>query len=283
MARQNNLKKVNDFRFSLIDNSSHKQLWSIRFSRPSFIIVSVSAILIVIALVYSLIAFTPLRVTIPGYPDAHSRRTAIQNAIKIDSLEKIITRWEIYSENLSRIVNGQEPLQLDSILKARNNRDFSNIDKEELSKQDSLLRQTVTEAEKFNIDATKERNLPIEGMHFFVPLKGVVSQGYERVLHPYIDITAPAGSVVMSVLEGTVIFAGWNDEAGYTIQIQHSNDIVSIYKHNQKLLKNTGDKVSAGTSIALVGNTGSLTTGDHLHFELWYKGEAVDPTQYIGF
>lgn len=283
MARQNNLKKVNDFRFSLIDNSSHKQLWSIRFSRPSFIIVSVSAILIVIALVYSLIAFTPLRVTIPGYPDAHSRRTAIQNAIKIDSLEKIITRWEIYSENLSRIVNGQEPLQLDSILKARNNRDFGNIDKEELSKQDSLLRQTVTEAEKFNIDATKERNLPIEGMHFFVPLKGVVSQGYERVLHPYIDITAPAGSVVMSVLEGTVIFAGWNDEAGYTIQIQHSNDIVSIYKHNQKLLKNTGDKVSAGTSIALVGNTGTLTTGDHLHFELWYKGEAVDPTQYIGF
>lgn len=283
MARQNNLKKVNDFRFSLIDNSSHKQLWSIRFSRPSFIIISISATLIIIALVYSLIAFTPLRVTIPGYPDAHSRRAAIQNAIKIDSLEKIITRWEVYSENLSRVVNGKEPLQLDSILKARNNRDFSNIDKEELSRQDSLLRQTVTEAEKFNINATKERNLPIEGMHFFVPLKGVVSQGYERVSHPYIDITAPAGSVVMSVLEGTVIFAGWNDEAGYTIQIQHSNDIVSIYKHNQKLLKNTGDKVSAGTSIALVGNTGSLTTGDHLHFELWYKGEAVDPTQYISF
>lgn len=283
MARQNNLKKVNDFRLSLIDNSSHKQLWSIRFSRPSFIIISISASLIIIALVYSLIAFTPLRVTIPGYPDAHSRRAAIQNAIKIDSLEKIITRWEIYSENLNRVVNGKEPLQLDSILKARNNRDFSNIDREELSKQDSLLRQTVTEAEKFNIDATKERNLPIEGMHFFVPLKGVVSQGYERVSHPYIDITAPAGSVVMSVLEGTVIFAGWNDEAGYTIQIQHSNDIVSIYKHNQKLLKNTGDKVSAGTSIALVGNTGTLTTGDHLHFELWYKGEAVDPTQYIGF
>ena len=161
MARQNNLKKVNDFRFSLIDNSSHKQLWSIRFSRPSFIIISISATLIIIALIYSLIAFTPLRVTIPGYPDAHSRRAAIQNAIKIDSLEKIITRWEVYSENLSRVVNGKEPLQLDSILKARNNRDFSNIDKEELSKQDSLLRQTVTEAEKFNIDATKERNLPI--------------------------------------------------------------------------------------------------------------------------
>lgn len=102
-------------------------------------------------------------------------------------------------------------------------------------------------------------------------------------MHPYIDITAPANSVVMSVLDGTVIGAGWSDDSGYTIQIQHSNDIVSIYKHNQKLLKRTGDKVSAGSPVALVGNTGALTTGDHLHFELWYRGEAVDPTKYIKF
>ena len=87
----------------------------------------------------------------------------------------------------------------------------------------------------------------------------------------------------MSVLDGTVIFAGWNDEFGYTIQIQHDGDIVTVYKHNQKLLKKTGDRVSAGAPIALLGNTGSLTTGDHLHFEMWYKGEAIDPTQYINF
>ena len=120
-------------------------------------------------------------------------------------------------------------------------------------------------------------------MHFFTPLKGVVSQGYDPLLHPYIDITAPANSVVMSVLDGTVINAGWSDDSGYTIQIQHSDDIVSIYKHNQKLLKKTGDKVTAGSPVALVGNTGALTTGDHLHFELWYRGEAVDPTKYINF
>ena len=101
--------------------------------------------------------------------------------------------------------------------------------------------------------------------------------------NPYIDITAPANSVVKAALDGTVIFAGWNDEAGYTIQLQHSNDIVTIYKHNQKLLKKTGDKVTAGSPIALVGSTGSLSTGDHLHFELWYKGEAADPTKYINF
>ena len=125
--------------------------------------------------------------------------------------------------------------------------------------------------------------LPIEGMHFFTPLKGVISQEFDKVTHPYVDVTAPANSVVMAVLDGTVIFAGWNDESGYTIQIQHENDIVSIYKHNSKLLKKTGDKITAGAPVAIVGGTGELSTGDHLHFELWYKGEAVNPTDYINF
>ena len=88
---------------------------------------------------------------------------------------------------------------------------------------------------------------------------------------------------VMAVLDGTVINAGWSDENGYTIEIQHDNDLISIYKHNQRLLRQTGEKVSAGSTIAIVGNTGALTTGDHLHFELWYKGEAVDPAKYISF
>jgi murein DD-endopeptidase MepM/ murein hydrolase activator NlpD len=111
----------------------------------------------------------------------------------------------------------------------------------------------------------------------------VISQGYDSATHPYIDITAPAGTVVKATLDGTVIFAGWNNETGNTIHIQHDGDIVSIYKHNEKLLKKTGDKVTAGSPIALVGNTGELTTGEHLHFELWHKGETVDPALYIKF
>ena len=86
-----------------------------------------------------------------------------------------------------------------------------------------------------------------------------------------------------ATLDGTVIYDGWSDEDGYTIHIQHDGDIVSIYKHNEKLLKKTGDKVSAGMPVALVGNTGKLSTGDHLHFELWHKGETVDPAKYISF
>ncbi len=127
------------------------------------------------------------------------------------------------------------------------------------------------------------RDLPIEGVHFFTPVKGVVSQGYDARQHPYLDITAPAGSVVTAVLDGTVVFAGWDEDTGYTLVLQHNGDIISVYRRNQKLLKATGESVKAGTPVALVGNSGSLTTGDHLHLELWYRGTAVDPAKYISF
>ena len=141
----------------------------------------------------------------------------------------------------------------------------------------------MTKEEQFGISDRDKRNLPVEGMHFFSPLKGVISQGYDPIDHPYIDITAPQGTVVKAVLDGTVIYTGWSEDFGHTIQVQHEGDIISIYKHNEKLLKNVGDKVTAGSPIALVGGTGSLSTGEHLHFELWHKGETVDPTLYIKF
>ena len=195
----------------------------------------------------------------------------------------MIFRWELYSENLRRAVEGEEPVKIDSLIKAKQGPDAAALDAARLARQDSILRERVKEEEQFGISDRGHRDLPIEGMHFFAPLKGVISQGYDPSIHPYIDIAAPEGSVVKATLDGTVIFAGWSDEAGHTIQIQHDGDIVSIYKHNEKLLKKAGDKVTAGTPIALVGNTGELTTGDHLHFELWHKGQTVDPTLYIKF
>ncbi len=283
MARQNNPGKVNNFRISIVEDSSHRQIKSFKFTRTSLIVTMVSVVVFICIAIYSLIAFTPIRTTIPGYPDARTRRVALQNALRIDSLEAIIGRWELYSMNLSRIVDGEDPVMIDSLVRSISKNSLDEVNKNELARQDSLLRMTVHMEEQFGVSDDVQRNLALEGMHLFTPMRGVISQDYDKVLHPYVDITAPANSVVMSVLDGTVIFAGWNDEAGYTIQIQHSNNIVSIYKHNQKLLKKTGDKVSAGSTIAIVGNTGTLTTGDHLHFELWYNGEAVDPTQYINF
>lgn len=281
MSRQNKNQKTDHYRLVLFDNRIHNQLWTLRFSKPGFVLGAAAVIVGFSVIFYLLIAFTPVRLTIPGDPDSHSKRTAIQNAIKVDSLEKIIVRWELYSENLRRVIDGEEPLKIDSINWV-NSAAYTKT-RAELDRRDSILRSNVMNEEQFELSNRNMRDLPIEGMHFFSPLKGVISQGYDKVIHPYIDITAPENSVVMSVLDGTVILAGWNDDSGYTITIQHENDIITTYKHNRKLLKKPGDKVSAGTPVALVGGTGSLSTGEHLHFELWHKGEAIDPAKYINF
>lgn len=282
MARQkkdSKDKKPEIFRIDLSDHKTHNVLWSVTFTRASFLIGLITVVVISCAVIYSIFAFTPLRTTIPGYPNASSKRAAIRNAIKADSLEKVVARWELYSENLKRVISGEEPLKLDSLMQNWS----APAKSEDFMKKDSILRDRVKAEEQFELSGRQHRNLPIEGIHFFTPVKGIISQDYDKVVHPYIDITAPANSVVKSVLDGTVIYAGWDDETGYTIQVQHPNDIISIYKHNSRLLKKSGDKVQAGTSIAIIGGTGSLSHGDHLHFELWYRGEAVNPKNYINF
>jgi len=277
-------ERTSNYRLTLVDDDTHDKLWTRKFNKLNILVTAITSVVVLLTALWCLIAFTPLRTFIPGYPDARMKHDAIQNAIRIDSLENVITKWELYSENLRRVVEGEEPLKIDSLMAARKQtREITDKDRAGLAMKDSLLRKEVAAEDKFDVTSGRTKTLPIEGMHFFTPLKGVVSQGYVQALHPYIDITAPNNSVVMSVLDGTVISAGWTDEDGYTIRIQHDGDIISVYKHNQKLMKKTGDKVSAGTPIAVVGGTGTTADGDHLHFELWHKGEAVDPTKYISF
>ena len=277
-------ERTSNYRLTLVDDDTHDKLWTRKFNKLNILVTAITSVVVLLTALWCLIAFTPLRTFIPGYPDARTKHDAIQNAIRIDSLENVITKWELYSENLRRVVEGEEPLKIDSLMAARKQtREITDKDRAGLAMKDSLLRKEVAAEDKFDVTSGRAKTLPIEGMHFFTPLKGVVSQGYIQGLHPYIDITAPNNSVVMAVLDGTGISAGWTDEEGYTIRIQHDGDIISVYKHNQKLMKKTGDKVSAGTPIAVVGGTGTTADGDHLHFELWHKGEAVDPTKYISF
>ena len=203
------------------------------------------------------------------------------------SRSELILKWLVIAPvgfpRLGRVLAGEQTLVLDSIVKDNSARYLQRENEKYLKTRDSLLRAKVNKEEAYGVSSGVQRHLPIEGVHFFTPLKGVISNGYDMASHPAVDITAPKNSVIKSVLDGSVVAAGWSDEYGYTITIQHEGDILSTYKHNSKLLKKQGDKVSAGTPIAQVGNTGSLTTGAHLHFELWYKGEAIDPTKYISF
>ena len=282
MSEQNKQSKVKLYRVIFEDSVTHTGLWVRLFTKQGLILMLVSFVVALLIIFYVLFAFTPLKTAIPGYPNSRTKREAIQNAIKIDSLETVISRWEFYSDNLLLVAEGKKPVPVDSVITMADDYVALLRDPQYLRQRDSLLRETVeTEEAEGKSAENVNRVLPIEGVHFFTPLKGVVSKGYENVYHPYIDITAPANSVVMSVLEGTVLFDGWMDESGYIIMIQHSGDIVSVYKHCQKLLKKSGDVVSAGTPIALIGS--SAATGDHLRLEIWHKGEPVDPSQYLNF
>ncbi len=283
MAQQNKDKKVRRYVLTLVEDMTHKPLNSIKFTMPAATLVVINVFLLLCALIYCVIAYTPLRTFIPGYPDAHTKRAAIQNAIRVDSLERVICRWELYSENLRRVVEGDSTVDVASVLSGTGAAMPAASDEEPDGITDAEFRDAVVREEQFDLSSGRKRELPIEGIHFFSPLKGVVSKPYDKYVHPYVDVTAPANSVVMATLDGTVIFTGWNNDAGYTIQIQHSDDIVSIYQHTEKLLKETGDKVTAGTPIALVGSSGNLAVGDHLRFELWYRGESVDPAKYVNF
>ncbi len=280
-------KLRNKFRFSIFNDTSHEEIFVIR-SNGLMMIVSVAlAVILLVGSVTILISFTPLREFIPGYPNVQTRRAIVQNAIKADSLEQVIKLWDFHLNNIQRIVTGMEPLNPTEIAEASKLSDStSSITdiKASTSNSDSLFRDEVLKQEQFNLRSQDRKIEQIEGLHFFSPVKGVISNGFNAATnHPFIDIAAPANSAVSAVLDGTVILSTWTDETGYTIQIQHDNDLISIYKHNSKLLKKTGEKVKAGTAIALVGDTGSLSSGNHLHFELWHKGVPIDPQKHIKF
>ena len=284
MGRQNKENKVRKkYRLALTEENSLKTVKQIRFSKFWGITGLVGILLLLIALIYSLIAFTPIKVTIPGYPDAKFRQTAVNNTIKVDSLERVITKWSIYADNLSRVLIGEETVPLDSIIGGRATSFFTDMTEEKMHLQDSILRALVAEDERGNLSSNAEHTFSAQTRRFYMPIKGIIVESFDAAFHPGVDISAVKDDVVMSVLDGTVIFSGWTDESGYIIAVQHSDDLTSIYKNNSKLLKSVGDKVSGGTPIAFAGNTGMQTETTKLHFELWDRGSAVDPEKYINF
>lgn len=277
------MKTSRNYRITLSDSDEDKTLRSFGFSGMTGLITIITVIVVLFALFFVIYGLTPLRTMIPGYPTARTEREAVLNALRTDSLEMVIGRWELYSENLRRVVDGEEPLKVDSILASRRKAETVDLDPEVMARNDSLLKAEVTSSSKFDIKSKEDRVLPIEGMHFFTPIKGIVSTPFDKVMHPCIDISAPDNSVVKSVLEGTVISDGWSSQEGYSIYVQHKGNIVSIYRHNIKLMVRTGDKVNAGTPLGIVGKTSDGAGEGHLGLELWHDGEAVDPTRFISF
>lgn len=246
------------------------------------IVAIVSVVIVCFLGSYAIIAHTPVRQLIPGYPSLAVRQQMEQNQTIIDSLQKSIFRWELYSGNIRRILEGGKPVHIDSLTRQAD-RELAMRDAKSLAATDSLIRADIDEKERFDVSDTPRKPLNIDGLHFFKPVNGTVSHQYEIAGHPYLDITAPEGSTIKSVLDGSVIYTEWSEADLWCIVIQHSSGIISIYKHNRSVLKKVADKVSAGTAIAQLGSSSDSVKGSHLHFELWQDGTPLDPTAFITF
>jgi len=269
-------------RVSLVDDQSHEQIFSLKATKSNLIAIITSIVALVILLTYCLTAFTGIRHTIPGYPSEKTRMAAIENKAKVDSLEKVIDTWNYYAENIRRIVNGQSPLSLDSAYIAVGGKNADTSSRAAFAANDSLLREEIKAQEQFDAASRIKTITRIEGINFFPPVKGVISKPYSAASgHRWIEIAGEAESMACSILDGTVINCQWEDPTKYSVTIQHSNNIISIFRNLGHPLKKPGDKVTAGTPIAVISDYSGK--GPHLLLELWHEGAPVDPESYIKF
>lgn len=281
-------KLKNKYRLVFMNDETLEERFTFRLSRLNVFIALGTLTIILIFATSILIAFTPLREYIPGYTNVKLQRNLYNLQLKTDSIEKVLLQKEKFLENLKNVINGSDlateiPLPKDTLRK------YGEI-RLTRSAEDSLLRQEVEGRAKYalyNMEAKEselQRRSSLGNVLFFIPVKGVITNDFDPSRQHYgIDIVARENEAIKSVLDGTVIFSGWTVETGYVMTIQHMQNVVSVYKHNSALLKRQGEHVMAGEPVAIIGQSGELTTGPHLHFELWNGGNPINPKEYITF
>lgn len=272
----------NKYRLVILNDDTFEEKLSFRLSRLNVFVTIGLSVITLIALTTILIAFTPLREYIPGYSSTSLRRQALNNAMLTDSLRRVIANQERYVGIINGVISGDLPeYDTTDVVEA------TGSDSIEMppSREDSALREMVAQEERYNIfDDGSEEDQDMANLTFFSPIKGVISGKFDpQTDHFAVDIVAAENEPILAVLDGTVLLSTWSSDEGYVLAIQHMAGIISVYKHNSVLLKEQGEVVRAGEAIAIIGNSGHLSTGPHLHFELWNNGIAVDPESYIVF
>lgn len=275
-------KLLNKYRLVILNEDTFEERLSLKLTRLNvFVLISLLSIFLVVATTI-LIAFTPLREYIPGYSSTELKKRATELNYKTDSLQQIIAVNEQYFSSIKKVLYGEVStvdFNRDSIIEATKT-EVKSINLTPI-KEDSILREKVKKEDKYNLFESAKLNT---SFILFPPVKGTISQEYDaKERHYAVDIVTERDTPVKATADGTVIFAEWTTEAGYVIILEHSQGLISVYKHNALLTKSQGDLVLAGEVIATTGNTGELTTGPHLHFELWSNGYPINPTNFIDF
>jgi murein DD-endopeptidase MepM/ murein hydrolase activator NlpD len=229
------------------------------------------------------IAYSPLREYIPGYTSTDIRRQMVTLNQLSDSLNTELINRERYLQNIKNIIEGRN-IDTSQVEIVPPNSTLEDINFEK-TPEDSLLREQVEAEEKFNFFGyTNVDNQSIEKLLFFLPVKGLITESFNVEDEHYgVDVVTKENELIKSTLNGVVVMSSWTSETGHVIAIQHENNLLSVYKHNSVLLMDQGERVEAGEAIAIIGNSGKWSSGPHLHFELWYNNNPVDPEQYILF
>ncbi len=278
----------NRYRLVVMNDDTYEEQFSLKLTPLNIGIITGLVSIIMITLTVSLVAFTPLREYIPGYgTEINTRQEVINLALRADSLQYELSLSTAALDNIKNIMSGNISADSMSKIQIKASHTPGQI-KEGVtpSKEDSAFRAQVESQDKYSLafSESKTGKGSISSFFFFTPVKGMVTASFNSAQEHYgVDIAAKENEPIKAALDGTVLFAGWTSETGNTIQVQHSNNLVSAYKHCSVLMKKAGQYVKAGEAIAVIGNSGEQTTGPHLHFELWYNGTAIDPQEYMVF
>lgn len=275
-------KLLNKYRLVVLNEETYEEQLYFRLTRLNVMIISILLISIFVTGTVFLIASTPLKEFMPGYSSTAMRAQAAENAIKLDSLSRAYDQSIRYLNSIQRVLVGdlkfdelnESPITLDSFSKRPKAIVSTSID-------DSLLRAMVDQEDKYNFQGGSKSKI---NFVLFPPAQGDLSQTYDPTNKHYaVDIVLKENAPIKAVADGTVIFSEWTAGTGHVIIIEHPFGLISAYKHNASLSKQQGDYVVAGEVIASAGNTGELSTGWHLHFELWSDGYPMNPESFIDF
>ena len=246
-----------------------------------FLVLSLYSI-ILIAFTISVVFFTQIREMVPGYSSSDLLTQAIYLTKKTDSLENELELNNTFYKSIENVLSGKtEQIIYKDTLALNNEKDNIDFQAVLTNAEDSILRKYVEEEDKFNLT---KNELVIENKMFVSPVKGQITQKFDPLNNHFaLDILVDTGTPVKSILEGKVIFSEWSVDTGHVLIIDHGDDIISVYKHNSKVLKTQNNFVKAGEVIAYSGNQGTLSTGPHLHFELWKNGTPINPEPLFNF
>lgn len=269
------------YKLTILNENTLEEVFKLRVSKFNGLSVLFTTLFLIFFIVSSIVVLTPLRNYLPGYFNSEVRAQIVSNALRVDSLQTVVEKQNLYITNIQDIFRGDVKPDtihsIDSLTAIR-------VDSiKERTERENAFREEYEEREKYNLSSFTA-NLDLGGIQLFLPTSGIITGHFDAERRHYgVDVAAPTNESILAVLDGVVVLSTYTADTGYLIQLQHNQDFVSIYKHCGSLLKKQGDKVKSGEVIALVGNTGTLSSGPHLHFELWYKGQAVNPEHYIVF